>query len=684
MKPSLVLFLLFALSQLTAQGQEYTTNDTRDYRAILNIHGRINEISVAPDERIWLTTTAGETYFTNSIDSNWHYGKPLSSWHYGQPVPPPRYNWSDIPWEKLPHLNRISFFNADTAIMTGSISSHSDKDWIKSGYYRTTDGGLAWELRDYGGDGWIYAAITSNYGHAWLGTADKTIYYSTDFGEHFKALKIPLKKSDMIYGLYMADSFRGIIGSDENEILITENNWRTARSIPTPLDQKKLVYSKRSPRPEVSKVLIWGPYLIVKQRWKVFYALSTNKIDWQPFPVQIYDFALDKNTNLLWAVDNSHRVLTFTSPTEYVLATNEHIPAYPIDIKAVNSSLYMILSDNRICRANHNGLTCHLPYTTDHAIEQPKLVKSGKTMIWGTMNKQLYIADKRSQQWFREAELDFKTEDIRLLSDSVAILWDGSQNHLYSLRTHTMEDYTQTEPLTSFLSYPIKKLIIKSGSSGCFHRNEYRIEYNANQDSLFTSALISYSGNLDDRMDSAFECRINHVQLSRLLENINTNLENTPDIQDFNITEADITRYYAELNRQRMILPNRHIKKKTSNRWSVYHSVPAMLDLIDKTTLSEILNMDNRITSTTRHWFEVEYINQNNDTCRTRNFYYENGDSWFLPWRFEFKGQHFNCYDIALSRFIKDCITEDFYGHEAFDNAVLLMKIGDYFYYRKH
>ena len=89
--------------------------------------------------------------------------------------------------------------------------------------------------------------------------------------------------------------------------------------------------------------------------------------------------------------------------------------------------------------------------------------------------------------------------------------------------------------------------------------------------------------------------------------------------------------------------------------------------------------MGEGFTSTTSNWFEVEIVNQNNDTCRIRSSYYEDGDPWFLPWRFECSDQHFNCYSIALSHFIESCLTEDFYGRKAFDNAVLLMKIGDYY-----
>ena len=682
MKHPLVFFLLFALSLLTVQGQEYPTKDTRDYRATLNILGRINEISVAPDEWIWLATAAGETYVTSSIDSNWHYGRSLTSWQYGQPVPSPKYNWSEIPWENMPHLDRISFFNADTAIMTGLIPSPIDKNWVKSGYYRTTDGGHTWELRDFGKEGQIYAAITNSCGEVWLGTADKIILYSDDYGEHFKKLKIPLKKSNRIYTLYMWDKFRGIIGTDENEILITENNWHTARNIPTPLDQKNLVLNKLHPRPEVSKVLIWGPFLLVKQHNQVFYTYQ-NKIDWQPLPVRLYDFDLDKSSNILMGVDDSLRVLAFASPTEYGIPTNERIPNYPVDVKAINGSLYMVLCDNRVCRANHNGLACHTPYTTDHAIEQPKLVKSGKNLLWGTTNLQLYIADKRNQQWYRETELDFKTEGIRLLSDSIAILWDGTQSHLYSLRTHTEEDYTPTEPLSSFLTCPIKKLIIKSGSSGCFHRDEYRIEYNTNQDSLFTSALISYYRGLNDRIDSAFECKVSQVQLYNLLKKINKNPEETIEIQNFNITEEDISHYFAELERHRMQFSKHNSKKKASNSKSFYDSIPYMLDRIDKTTLYEILNMDEGVISTTRHWFEVDIINQNNDTCRMRSIYYLNGNPWFIPWHFECNGLHFNCYNVELSHYIKNCITEDSPEKKVFDNAVLLWKIGDYYWYKR-
>ena len=643
--------------------------DTRDYRAALNIVGRITEISVAPDEQIWLTTYMGGIYYTNSIDSNWHYGR-LD--------PSAEDDKEDYLSLKKPNLNRISFFNADTAIMTGFM--HFFDDWKSpyDGYYRTTDGGRTWELRSFGGEGRIYEACVNSRGDAWIGTAGKKIHYSDDFGEHFKALKIPFKKSDRIYALYMADAFRGIVGSEANEILITEDNWHTARNIPTPLDQKKVEASEREDQPRVDKVLIWGPYLIAKQCGKFFYTLTTNKIDWQPFPVQIIDLSLDKGCNLLCAIDDSLRVLWFASPTEYGSPLNERLPAYPIDIKAVNGSLYMILANKMVGRANHEGLTCHIPYTTDHPIEEPWLKESGEHLIWGEEDGQLYIADKKDSCWYREAVLDFPTCGIKLLSDSVAILWDGLRNHLYSLQNHTVKDYSYREPLRDFLAAPIKKFTISSGSRGCFHYNGNQIEFNAEDNSLFNAAVMSKVGGYQDRTDSLVDITVNGAQLVRLLEHINANPDETLEIQDFKVTEVD-KKHYMERLQKRLDMGWYDFNKIQNKDKGLYDSVPVMLDGIDKATLYDILNMGEGFTSTTSNWFEVEFVNQNNDTCRIRSSYYEDGDPWFLPWRFEYNDQHFNCYSIALSHFINNCLTADFYGREAFDNAVLLMKIGDYF-----
>lgn len=676
MKRAFLCLLLLVQCLLAAFAQEPLA-DTRDYRAVLDIKGRVTEISVAPNEQLWLCTYLGNIYHTENIDSNWHYD------HLDTLPTKEKYDY--MSWYH-PTLDRISFFNADTAIMTGYMYSTREFSNPKNGYYRTTDGGRTWDIRSFDGDGWIYEACVDDNGNAWLGTAGKTIHYSSDYGEHFKALKIPLKKSDRIYALYMEDAFRGIVGSSANEILLTENNWQTAKNIPTPLDQKKVVATERTPNPNVSKVFIWGPYLIAEQWGRVFYSQSMDSIDWQPVPVCLRGLILDKERNLLIGYDDSLRILTFHSPTEYELFTQERIPEKPIDIKMMNGSLYMILEDGWVCRANHEGLICRKPFTTEHDIKEPHLTKNGKKLIWGAEDKQLYIAVKQKHsehkpRWYREAGLNFWTYDIKLLGDSVAILWDGSNNHLYSLHDHTVKDYAPNDPLRDFLTAPVKKFIISSGSQGCFHNQEHRIKYSKFQDTLFIATVMTKNNSYNGRQDSVIVRTVNRQQLQLLLENITANPEKTPDIQDFNITQEDKIRYQENV-KERLALGNYAFEKIDFKDSSIYTSITNLVDSLDNATLYNILHADEGIISTTSNWFEVEFINQNNDTCSIRSSYYDIGNPWFLPWHLEYKGQHFNCFDLELSRFIESCIPADFYGREAFDNVVLLKKIGNY-YWRK-
>ena len=89
--------------------------------------------------------------------------------------------------------------------------------------------------------------------------------------------------------------------------------------------------------------------------------------------------------------------------------------------------------------------------------------------------------------------------------------------------------------------------------------------------------------------------------------------------------------------------------------------------------LYEILNIDEGFWSTTSNWFVVAFVNQNQDTLFVSSDYYEDPNPWYIPWHFEYKGLHFNCYSLDFSRYIQQCVTEDFFGRAAFGNEGLLM-----------
>lgn len=126
----------------------------KDRRAVLETRSGIH-LTVGPDEKLWLVSKTGGIFYCNNIDSGWHYNPHFSN---------------TTAWFAIdnPVFDRVSFFNKDTAIITGYISAvqgSSDKD----GYFLTRDGGRTWQRLNYGGYSWIYTAFNEQSGNAWLG-----------------------------------------------------------------------------------------------------------------------------------------------------------------------------------------------------------------------------------------------------------------------------------------------------------------------------------------------------------------------------------------------------------------------------------------------------------------------------------------------------------------------------------
>lgn len=656
-------FLLFILGLKGMTAQVLPPVEARDYRAVLDLSGRIDEISVSPRGNLFLSNCFGEVYYTSNIDSNWHMMKVAGG---------------------LDNLERISFFNADTAILTGYIQSEKHE---KSGYFLTYDGGRTWEKADLGEDGWFYEVSIDNDGHAWLGTSKKTLLYSDDFGKSFKKMVVPFKKSDRIYALHMADTQRGMVGSNDNEILLTENNWQSAQNIPTPFDQKKVVNRTHYNALDIGKVTLWGDYLLVQQGGRSFYA-KQDEIEWQPFPVQLMDFELAPDHHQLLGYDDSLRLWAFTSPTQFQLLTEERLPNYPINIKVMNGSLYVFLEDYRVCRADPNGLVCRTLYTTDHSIKDPSVGIAGKTLLWGieggdiykNEKNHLYLAEIKDYRWFREAVLDFTPKEIRLLNDETAVLWDGLQNHLYSLRQHKAEVYQPAEPLHDFLASPITKMTIEDGGGGAYYSYRTTIEYTTEGDLLMATSVKKEEQ--DEEQDSAIVRSVSYPRLMTLLNKMNANLYYIPEIQDFNITETDIQHYQEAVEKRSKLAwysPNSILEVDRD----LYEAIPTIMWSIKPSLLYDILAEDPSEGCTAAGWFEVTLVNAKGETCLIRNSDWIAGSPWMLPWHIIYKGQHYSCCNLPFSNFIKDCLTSDFRCYKYFDNAILLMEIADYFQGRR-
>ena len=592
------IYILALLFTTTVFGQ------TKDRRAELNIQGRVKEISVSPDEKIWLVTAIGNIYYTENIVSNWHYGNPIFEKEEG-----------DFGLNS-PTLDRISFFNKDTAIITGYISGNEKSR--KSGYYLTKDAGKTWKLLDYGGNAWIYDVFVDNKGNAWMGGSSGEIFFSDDYGQHWKKLNSPYNSYSRMHSIFMLNETDGISGALHNDIYITSNNWKSSKKIESPFDQKKYI-NDRGYGDKIEKVLIWNDFIVVNQSGFIHYT-KAYKIDWQPFPMKVYDFELDKETNILFAITDSLKVITLSSPTEFELLTEQRLLSFPLDLQVINHSLFIVSNKYDVYKVNKNGVTYAIPYTTDKKIEEPRIVKEGKNLIWGINRNQIYLADKNNRDWYRENVLEFNVSDFMLLNDSIAILWDGiKDNYLYSLKDHIPQKYFPEFPLETFLDSPVKTFSINSGSQGCFHSANDEVKYDRVNDTTFATTTFS-ANECRNKKPSTFNNTASAVSLANILTTINLKPSAVPLLKDFQITEKD-KQNYLELLEIRLKDKNFDFfsGKKQINK-DFYCSVPSMLDTLDNSIIQNVLNQTEVGWSSISNWF-TNSINKLTNQILTKTRY---------------------------------------------------------------
>jgi hypothetical protein len=69
----------------------------------------------------------------------------------------------------------------------------------------------------------------------------------------------------------MTDPMHGIAGGLSNGLAVTNDNWKTSKQIPTPIDQHKFKILRSSARNDVSKLLILDNTVIINQNDYIYY-----------------------------------------------------------------------------------------------------------------------------------------------------------------------------------------------------------------------------------------------------------------------------------------------------------------------------------------------------------------------------------------------------------------------------
>ncbi|MBR1766194.1 MAG: hypothetical protein IJ745_04025 [Bacteroidales bacterium] len=452
-----------------------TTAQQRDRRVDLNIPCGYH-IDMSATGRLWIGDRCGDIYTADSIGTSWRTAVT-----------------DNDPIVHSAAIERIAAFGDNVAVAAGFM-------YDEGHVLRTTNGGALWDTVAVDSSlVWVHGLCFHADGHLWMAASSgrdyKCMVYSTDSGRTYTLLHPDISDTgnfvDGIYELYMATAYSGFAGTFGGNIYSTADNWRTAQSLATPIDQG--VMEANDDNTWVTRIRPWRQWLIATLH-DMTYATPTDgdSLHWQPMPWITYE--VDTSSGNLWAVSNSGQLIYLTDMERQRVVGNGL--SFPLDIVGVRDGNVYLNTSVGVVRVRPDGHadTCGF-FSEQTSLEEalptgddiyssewvPTLSHGGR--LWTHDNKSIYLHDVLG--WYRIA----KVPDIRRMfpdpdrSDRVVILCYDNRN--YSVDTvGRVESYVYHQQLASFLSSGLKKVEIATYNSGCFHYDRNTITYTRKGDLL--------------------------------------------------------------------------------------------------------------------------------------------------------------------------------------------------------
>jgi len=657
------ILISFILSASTLSfGQE------RDYRGQLVPTGRVKELSVSPDGKLWIGTALGALYYADSFESEW---KILNSAEiFGLS--------NNDESDNVPNIDRISFFNSKQAILSGYISL--EKWGAKNTIYQTNDGGKTWSPVNFGGDMWVYDAFTDTLGNAWIGGSSGKLHFSDNYGLSWIECPTPDNKSIRIKSVFMSDSVHGILGtsghygtSKENYIYITSNNWNTSSKIKTPAAQQKT--DRYSEWLDIEEVYIWRGYYIVKQGKDYFYSNMTDII-WEKIKYPLVQITIDNVSQRIFGLTDSFKIIELIDFEKCVDINTDLVKRKPKTFRSVNNCIYILDEEDELYRINQSQATSTLLYSNEAPIEPPAMQDSTDNSLAGVDWKQILLFDKIQNKWYRKGTVDFYIQAFYLLDKTHAILWSGDHSYIFDLSDNHVEIFNYERPISGFLLSGINEVTINGvhacGYGGCHGLRYNLITYKKTDSLLIADNYTVYSvGELGaDRTEEniPYYSTFKESTLKAILHGMNENPAYIPAFKEFEITNED-KEFDEELVKQI------HSKSEKIEFEKTIQNLDRYLDY----KIDTVVNQNGSVVwSTCYDWFSVYIINENGDTLSFTRKYFTDSKACHFPWIVNYGKVFLSSYSLDFARMIDAILPENFRGKEYFDNKVLLIELNDY------
>lgn len=521
MKRIVIVAVALLAAGAVAQGQ------VRDRRGKLDIQCS-RSASVSSTGRLWLSTRCGAVYTADSVGATWRTVWPRQE-HTGELI--------------IPFGDRV-------ALKAGFIPiSHYENDRYMPHYdclFRTVTVGQQWDTVQFGtGTHWICGRHYTADGHLWMGSAQSGnpghLFYSADSGRTFTTLRTGFDAEVKIEDIHMVSLTTGVLGTYNNQIYLTTDNWRTFRRLPTPLDQ-----GLRQGRGEyVTLLRLWHGMLLVRQA-DGSYVTPVDSIRWQPTPLPLVDFEVDTVGGALWAVTDSGQLLLMHDMEHHrVMADGIGAPLEGI-CGTLGGGVYLLTAKGVVRMAPDGRADTSAFYTDERTIEQefdeqaakwgsyfdvhPTISHGGR--LWCTDHSCIYLQDALG--WYRVADLgsvaQLRPDPDR--DDRIVVL--AGDRHNYTVDTAgRVAPYTYRQPLARFLASGLQGVGICTYNSGCYHYDEHTIVYTRQGELLRESA-----NNVDSMRHVVRYIPADTVE--RTLLRLGERYSLFPEAADFGLREGDV------------------------------------------------------------------------------------------------------------------------------------------------
>jgi photosystem II stability/assembly factor-like uncharacterized protein len=374
------------------------------------------ELTLAPDGRLWIGTRQGEIFTADSVNGDWR-----------RVAGPPAAGHDDDDLDEVldrPAIDRVTWVDARTAIASGYIGRGSEM--MKDAVLRTADGGATWDTVSMGVYQWTNDAFVDRDGGVWMAGSEGTLVFSGDGGRTWETRSPPFGTAGRVRAIWMEDGRTGVAAAPKNALKLTRDGGWSWQRLPTPLGQKRY-------RPDDTEyndhrfeaVALLGGVLWAVQENHLFTS-PLSPVRWREVgPERLVMMAVDRAAGEVYAVGESRHVYQVAGAGAPRRITRAPLYAPAASLAARGGVAYVVDREGGLYRVSPGRTVYSRPLTRGDAAPRLSRVAAGRGRTWAASEYGLYTGGPGGRGWVLTATSPRPIAGMAVLGDGRVMLWDG-------------------------------------------------------------------------------------------------------------------------------------------------------------------------------------------------------------------------------------------------------------------